>query len=231
MALWPDSLRTHRAGIVVPLCVHCRGVSLTVLYFVWKDGARRGLGVWILYHLVLVGSFLFLFLVVVLSQMESTLGTFQDYWQSAFPPVASPLSLLGWMLKVHTSHSFAYPQGGNNGGSTLTLLLCLCSVGAFLRARRWGELTWLLVPFGLALLAAAFEHYPYGGKHRFLLFLSPLICTMVGVGIERLLCMMPESPESSFWTRGRVAIALLGILGAIGAGSIIRDLLRAGFAT
>jgi 4-amino-4-deoxy-L-arabinose transferase-like glycosyltransferase len=218
-------------GLSFPAVFIAGGVSLTLLYFLWKDRTRRGLGVWVLYNLVLIGSFLSLFLVIVLSQMESTLGAFQDYWKTAFPPVTSPLSLLAWMVKVHSGHSFAYPQGGNHGGSALTLLLCLFSIGAFLRARRWGELIWLLVPFGLALLAAALEYYPYGGKYRFLLFLSPLICTMVAVGMERLTSMVPESPDSSFSRRRGVAIALLGIHGALGVGSIIRDLVRAGFTT
>lgn len=216
-------------GMSFPSVFIAGGVSLTLAYFIWKNRIQRGLMVWILYNLVLIGSFLFFFFVIVRTQTQSTLAAFQEYWAAAFPPVTSPLSFLSWLMKVHSSRSFSYPLGGKHGGSTLTLLLCLFSIGVLLRAKQWGELLWLLGPFGLALIAAAFQYYPYGAHYRFLLFLSPLICILAGIAMERLIFKIPESPKSFSSRQRRFSNFILMIHCAIGCGCIVRDLIRAGF--
>src|SRR5207248_6647902 len=108
------------------------------------------------------------------------------YWDAWFPP-ADLRRLPRWLLAVHAGNMLAYPAGGRDGGSALTLLLCLAGVAALAARRRRQLLLLLLTPFVLTFAAAALGKYPYGGSARVAQHLAPSVCLLAGAGAAALL--------------------------------------------
>ena len=78
----------------------------------------------------------------------------------------------------------AFPAGDINGGSSLTLLLCILGVWQLWRTRhRVALLLLLLGPALLHFVAAAMERYPYGAHPRFAMPQAPAICLLAGIGL------------------------------------------------
>ncbi len=139
------------------------GIMLGLLPSVVR--ARRR-AVWIAFAafgLSTVGVFVGLYFAFTRAQSNATLAGMQAQWVAAFPPLGDPVKLAGWLATVHTGSMFAYPCGGERGGSILTLLLFAVGAGALWIGRRKGILLICLAPFGLTLIAAAMKRYPYGG--------------------------------------------------------------------
>ncbi len=161
------------------------GISLFVLaMLLCRKLGTRAWTAWAVYNLVLVAAFLVL--LVKFIQPHSTPEVRQGvgrYWAEAFLPWQEPWRVPQWLLRVHFGRMFSYPQGGKNGGSTLTTLGFLLGLGV-LGARRKHRvlLVLVLVPFGLALVASALRRYPYGFAVRTALYLAPLICTVAALG-------------------------------------------------
>ena len=65
------------------------------------------------------------------------------------------------LIDAHTGNLFAYPLGGQHGGSVLTFLACAVGIIVLARTGRRPLLVLLTVPFLLNLLAAALGKYPY----------------------------------------------------------------------
>ena len=59
----------------------------------------------------------------------------RKYWDAAFPPLQSPLKLVGWLIQAHTGHMFSYPVGDKNGGSSITALCFAVARARALEAR------------------------------------------------------------------------------------------------
>lgn len=163
------------------------GILLTYLLVGRRFGRSVGLG-WAAFGLVLVGSFIVMYLTYGRAQAEFGSRLVEiEMWRKAFPPsLAHPLDFIGWMLWMHTGNMFAYPVGSDNGGSTATFLL-VC-VGA---ARLWRQnrplLVLLLSPLVLAFIAGALQRYPYGASARTSLFMAPAFCLLAGVGLWRVI--------------------------------------------
>src|SRR5262249_11660126 len=150
-------------------------------------------------------------------QIGATLHAMQPRWAAGFPPLDSASSLAVWLAKVHTGDVFAYPCGGEGGGSTLTLLLCTTGCALLWFGRERTQLLHLMVPFAMALVAAVLNRYPYGGVSdgspaRVMQFLAPSICLLAGLGLAGLLTFF-RAPQ----TRRRVLRAVLVVLAAIGS--------------
>jgi hypothetical protein len=196
------------------------GVSLTAAAVLWATGERRGWLPWAAYNALLLGTFGLVFLTAARGQSEAELGFMDSYWREAFPPVAAPLELPGWLLATHTGDLLAYPVGGGHGASTLTFLCFAVGVVALVRRRRWLLLLLLLSPFALQLTAAALQRYPYGGHMKFAQPLAPLICVLTGLGGVAWVGACPP--------KGRLARVLLGAALLfpllVGVGCIVRDL-------
>jgi hypothetical protein len=183
--------------------------------------ARAGRSVRIAYAtfvLSSVGTFLALYAVFTRSQAKATLAAMQAQWGAAFPPLADPLSLLKWLVTVHTGGMLAYPCGGERGASGPTLLLFVVGGIVLWRRGRRAILWTSLAPFGVALLAAAIRRYPYGGvahgsPARVMQYLVPNICLLAGLGSATLLRLIPAP-------RRRLRAVGAGLLGLAAVGVI-----------
>ncbi len=197
------------------------GVSVALLLGVWRRRDRR---VWIpfaSYNLVLLGSFAAMYLLFGSVHQQSSLANgVHWHYRFSFPP-SEPLGFVAWLAKVHTGRMFAYPVGSTNGGSILTTLCCLVALATLCRSRRFDLLLLCCVPFALGLLAACLHKYPYGANTRVVLYLTPLICLMAGLGAATALGWLRREGH---WRRGFVTC--LALLVAVGFGSLVRDLIK-----
>jgi hypothetical protein len=85
-------------------------------------------------------------------------------------------------VRAHASALLAVPVGGDNWGSTATLLLCLTAAMVLVRQSRYRLLVLCAAPFALNLLAAALGRYPYGGHMRLTMHLVPIVSILTGFG-------------------------------------------------
>lgn len=136
-----------------------------------------------------------------------------DLWASTFPPWSEPSRLAGWFVHTHLGKMFAYPNGGNNGGSTLTFLLCCVGFWITWRQRKITALV-LVSPFPLMLIAASLEAYPYGGSARVAQHVAPAICLLAGAGLSYLLRLGPQ-PRLEKRAMVVVVVCVLLILGGM----------------
>jgi hypothetical protein len=168
------------------------GIALGLLPSVVRTGRRPVWTAYAAFVLGTVGIFVALYFAFTRAQAGATLAAMRVQWVAAFPPLDNPLKLAGWLATVHTGSMFAYPCGGERGGSGLTLLLFAVGAAALWIGRRKGVLLICLAPFALALLAAAIKRYPYGGvahgsPARVMQYLAPSICLLAGLGCATLI--------------------------------------------
>ncbi len=209
-------------GMSFPAAFVAGGVSLTLLARVWRQSERATWLAYAAYNAAVAAAFVvlyFAFLRPTLAAVEADATSY--HWVNGFPPLAEPLKLLVWLVSTHTSHMLAYPLGAEQGGSSLTTLLCLVGVVVLCRRRRLEVLALALLPLGLGLVAAALHKYPYGQSARIMQYAAPAICLLCGLGLA----------TAATWWRGRAAARRLAAvtvlsLGAIGLGGLGRDLLR-----
>lgn len=102
-----------------------------------------------------------------------------------FPPTNDPVGSLVWLLQAHTGRTFGYPIGGIDGGSIATFAAFAIGALTLWRAKKTLTLALLLGPFGLGILAALLQIYPYGGSGRLTQYLVPAICLLAGLGLAR----------------------------------------------
>ncbi len=208
-------------GLSYPAVFIGGGISLAMGVSLLAAGRGRW-PAWVVYNLVLVGSFVGFFVLSTADQSTAALHFMREYWQGDFPPMTEPLKLVGWLLVIHTSDLLAYPVGLGNYANVLTLLCCLVALVVFLRQRRYAFAVLCLAPAALNFVAAALQRYPYGASPRFGLYLAPIICWLMGLGAAVLL-----APSAARRRRGRTSLAVIvGLLAAIACGSIIRDFTR-----
>ncbi|MFI5460611.1 MAG: ArnT family glycosyltransferase [Isosphaerales bacterium] len=173
------------------------GIVLALAPAVAKARRRE---VWIAYatfFLSTVGMFLALYAFFTRAQAAATLTAMQAQWGAAFPPLDDPIKLARWLVTVHTGSMFAYPCGGERGASSLTLLLFALGAALLWYRRQRVIVLTCLVPFGVALAAAAIRRYPYGGvadgsPARVMQYLVPSICLLAGLGSAALFAMIRD---------------------------------------
>jgi hypothetical protein len=161
-------------------------------------------------------------MVVARSNLSEAAGeVMQRYWHDAFPPLDSPGTLARWLVATHTGDAMAHPFGGDRGASTLTTVLCVVALGVLVRRRQGALLLLLLAPAALNFIAAAMHRYPYGGHIRLAMHLAPVVCLLAGLGAA-------ASLERGFrrWPRRTPTMVALGLLAALGVGSMVRDIAR-----
>lgn len=109
-----------------------------------------------------------------------------DMWVTSFPPLTEWWKIPAWLLERHAGYMSAYPTGGRNFGSSITLVLQVIGVVVMLRQSQKQNLwiLWSSLPF--LFLAAALQKYPYGGSVRVAIFLAPAICICAGVGLNKI---------------------------------------------
>ncbi|MBN2023688.1 MAG: glycosyltransferase family 39 protein [Pirellulales bacterium] len=194
--------------------------SLFIACALWRRGRWWDWAAWVAYNAALVGAFGAIFLVSVQPQSAAELDTLRAYWDRGFPPLGSPLAFIAWFFNVHTGQLLAYPFGGDNGGSTLSFLLCVVALVVLARRRQYMLLLLCLGPLALTFAAAVIGRYPYGGMVRFNIYMGPIVCLLVGLGLAAALA--PRQPRTA--ARGRTGLLVAaGALMLVAAGSIARD--------
>lgn len=175
-----------------------------------------------LYGIVLTAAFAAIYLSMATSQFEVHGEKMQTYWKDSFPPspISQPLAWIAWMIGTHAGEMFAYPFGGNFGGSTLTLLLSLVGLFWLARRREWWFLATCAGIFALGYLAAALHRYPYGNTSRLVQHLAPLICIFTGCGIASLIEL-----SKSVKRRTSLAYFTVALLCILTVGSSVRDII------
>jgi len=197
------------------------GIGLAIAWQTLKHGSLSTRSVALAYGVTVMVAFGGLLYVAALAQYQSEFGAggMGEYWEKAFPPLTQPLALTTWLVREHTGYIFAYPIGGKNGASTLTLACFLAGAFVLWQARRRTLLLACLAPFALALIAAAMHRYPYGGSTRVMLYLAPPICLLAGLGAAWLLSLGRRT-----WFRRGGAVLAVGVLALIGVGQGVADL-------
>ena len=104
-------------------------------------------------------------------------------WAEAFPPLGRPWLLPWWLLDIHAGNMMAYPFGGKNFGSIVTLVLVVIGCAWLWRRGRKDLLLLLLGPLIMTFLAACFKKYPYGTSARTMLFMAPAFCLLMAIGL------------------------------------------------
>ncbi|MGO8691078.1 MAG: ArnT family glycosyltransferase [Thermoguttaceae bacterium] len=198
------------------------GVSLIVGHVLWTSG-RRGWVPWIVFNLLLAGSFLAVLVVsrTAVGALNQTL--MQSSWQATFPPLAHPLRLAWWLITTHTGSMMGYPVGGPGGGSTVSFLLAVVGLGLLIRRRQRLLLAILLLPLGLNFVAAALHRFPYGEHMRFALYSATTFCVFIALGTIAPF-MLFDWLTGHRTQLGRAFSAVLAVFVLIGCGSIVLDL-------
>lgn len=205
-------------GLSYPAVFVAGAVSVVLLPTLWRCADWRLRGWYLAYNGLMVLSFAGVYLLAGTAQYASTGGASNEYWADWFPP-GQPLALLRWLARAHTGTMMAYPVGGRDGASVLTLLLVVTGLCHFLHARRWQLLALLLTPFALTFLAAALHRYPYGGSARIAQHLAPSICLLAGTGVAVVL----TGAARWFGSERRWALAICGLLAVISIAGMARD--------
>jgi hypothetical protein len=208
-------------GASYPAVFAAGGLSLVVGAALWRQGgATREWLSWIVWNLSLVASFIVWFSLVGRIQSGAEGDFMGEYWKQNFPPIAQIWLLPFWLLKTHASDFLAYPLGGPNWASSVTLLVCLAGLWRLGCQRKYLWLGLMFGPAGLHFLAAALQKYPYGGHVKFSQYLAPMICCLIGVGIVQFL----DWRSRYGYSVSRGFLWICGILFMIGLGDIARDL-------
>ena len=163
-------------------------VAMLLSVLLWQRRSGKIFAGWLTYILVFAASFLAMYLIYAKPHAAAAARMTESHsWIQSFPPVSKPWQLPLWLLKVHTGNLLAYPIGGRNGGSTLTLLLVIVGSVSLWRGRRREFLLLLLGPLALMLAAAAMKKYPYGTSARVAQHMAPAFCLLAGVGLSSVL--------------------------------------------
>ncbi len=196
-----------------PLVFVVAGVGLVLAVRVLKHVRPGPMAGFAGFALAGAASWLAFYVLTARPQAESTPVYAQmETWRGAFPPLGRPWALPGWLLDVHTGNMLAYPQGGNDFGSTATAILVAAGVLA-LRKGRGGLLALLLAPLLPTLLASALGRYPYGTSARTTLYMAPAFCLLAGVGAVALIRRLSGFRRRRVYRIAWVALAAMIVVG------------------
>jgi hypothetical protein len=130
---------------------------------------------------------------------------FLRFWRSGFPP-DSLAAWPGWLAR-HLERLF----GTELGYPAPWLAVVVALVGVVSLARRPPAALLVVMPIVVALAAAAFRQYPFGG--RLTLFLLPLFLLVIAAGVDLVLRPLPPA----------LATACLVLVVAVAAGAAWRQ--------
>jgi Dolichyl-phosphate-mannose-protein mannosyltransferase len=199
-------------GLSYPSIFVATGSSLAVGPVVFRQRRRSVRWAYLIYNLMLLGSFLVIYLASTSGQSAAVRAAYRwGYWRDSFPPWEQPWKLVGWLIATHTGNMLAYPIGGANGASTATFAALTIGIVAFWRRGQRATLLVLLSPLAMGLAASSLGQYPYGGSSRITQYAAPSICVLTGLGWAALFARM-RSPASCRRS-ARLAAVLLALLG------------------
>ena len=201
-------------GVSNPAVFVAASVGLVMAIPVLRTRSPGSIAALAVFGLGSAATFLVLLRWVNGPQSDHVMPWMRVYWAGAFPP-RSPVPLLGWLVRVHTSQMLAYPAGGDHGASTLTTGLVAAAIAAYLRRGSRTVLALLLTPFALGLIAAALGRYPYGGSARTMQYVAPSIILMAGLGAAVLIARLPRPrwrERSPRWALAAMVAVGLGMM-------------------
>lgn len=204
-------------GLSNPSIFVLASVGIALAWPVLATRSVRAIAALAVFGILTAATFLVLLRLVNAPQSAHVMSWMRIYWAGAFPP-DSPGRWIAWLVRVHTSWMFAYPAGGDVGGSSLTTGLFVAGIVAYLRRGSRTILALLLLPFGMGLAAAFAGKYPYGGSARTMQYVAPSIILLAGLGAAVLLSRLPRL----VW-RDRVPAGIAAGLFAVGLGMIAWD--------
>jgi len=141
-----------------------------------------------------------------------------DMWSSAFPPLDRIWTWPLWLIERHAGYMAAYPTGGRDYGSSVSLLLMAIGAIGLWRCRQRAFLGLLLGPLLFNLVAAAGKFYPYGGSVRVSIFMAPAFCLLMGHGLAL------STQRLKLTAQGLISHAICILLFAFATLGLIRDL-------
>jgi 4-amino-4-deoxy-L-arabinose transferase-like glycosyltransferase len=204
-------------GFSYPAILVAGGIGLALAPSAWRSGrwdARLALAV---YGVAAAATF------VILLGTYKTAPQDHDYfhhdWAGAFPPLDGAARFAAWFLSINTGFMFAYPEGGGRGLSSVTFACFVVAAIVLWRRGRRTVLALGLMPFAMALIAAAMHRYPYGMSARTMQYAAPTICLFAGLGAAALLARF----QSARARRGAPRVLVVA-LAALGLGRMGYDL-------
>lgn len=173
--------------LVYPGCFLYGGLLVALLPAVARE---RGWGVRLTYGVLAVAVFAAFALLLFGPIRAQRCETLSECWAPTFPNVSRPWTLPGWVVwsTVRIADYCCRPVGGALAGLGIVGVICL---------RRRGHaraLVLLLLPPGLAAVAALIRAYPYFGA-RVMVYAAPAVCLLVAEGV----------PPAFRWLRRRAA--------------------------
>ena len=190
------------------------GILVALALPVWRTRSRSVIAAWVVLGVVSTSTFFILLRVHLATAQSEELRVkyLLPYWSESFPPLRDGIAAtLAWAIKIHSGNLLAYPVGGQDGASVVTLLCVIAGVMALIRGKKAVLLGLLLVPFGLNLAASAVGRYPYGGESRIAQHLAPAVCLLAGFGLVGLIGRSADRVRID--RRGRLAVLGLGLIG------------------
>jgi len=169
-----------------PAAFSAGGVCIALAFHILQQKKYTLIAPYILLTFAVLVSFFAHYAIIGSNQFHNELAKHQAYWDSTFPPT-NLFQLPFWLLKTHAGNLSAYPIGGKDGASSLTLLFFLLGIFKLARNAQFSILLLLLTPFALNLVAAFMGRYPYGGSARVAQHLLPSICILSALGIRCIL--------------------------------------------
>jgi hypothetical protein len=199
------------------------GIGIALMGAVWRSGSWKNRVALALFGLFSIGAFWITYDGVTRAQYESSvaLAHTTDFWTHAFPPLTDPIGLARWLVLAHSGRMFGYPVGFDAGGGAITFVLFVIGSVVFFRRRCRTALALLLLPFGLALVAAALRMYPYGLSGRISQWAAPAICILAATGVAGVITRF-----SSARVRTAAARATLGFLVFFGVAQGVADVIH-----
>ena len=208
-------------GLSLPSIFVLGGISLAMAWPVMRARTTKVTAAYLAFNAALLASFVASLALYRDVQSGETKAYMDHYWSGLFPPLDRPGRLAFWLIRAHTGQLFAYPVGGANGGSLLTVIAAILGSADLCRRGRGMIAVACVAPLGLALVASTIRIYPYGESERLMQFEGPMICLLAGHGLA---WSLGRLRHPGWYRRGSVA-CLVG-LGAIGFGAIVADVVR-----
>lgn len=157
-------------------------------------------------------SFVALFAAFTSAQSAELTSRYRwGYWLDSFPPTRQPWRVPWWFLRTHVGMLMAYPIGGDAGASAGTFACVVAGAAALWKRGRREMVGVLCAPFGMGLLAACLGRYPYGGEARFMQYVAPATCLLMGIGLAAVVDR--RSVLNFRFNRRKIVVAALAVLG------------------
>ncbi len=212
---WRLAARLALFALLAPLLIFlsypgsflCGGLLVALLPEVWREKGRKNVLGYSLLALVVLGAFVLLFVGPIRAQRCTAMD---DCWLNHFPDWDRPWAVPGWAL-LGCFEVFRYCF--DPAGQALAPLAVLGGVSLWRSGSRPLVLL-LTVPVLLALVAACFRAYPFGGA-RVVVYATPALALLVAEGAAQALAWLRARQDRALplLARGALILLLLAPLG------------------